>query len=470
MASESLELDSSLSAIDDKKDVLSQLFVSSKFERLLEEIEAGSGQVSATIRSVYDSDEQTDFEQALETRLQANSKEIEKMCNKNYQGFIEAVSKLDEVRGDADSLKDQIVKIDKTNQHSGHDVLLKFAELEQGRNVQLNIMRTIENITMCIPALEMYCRLLDQIEKKQHYGALKTLEHLEHVTLPKVSHFIFCSLMTERIPEIRQLIKKKSRADIREFLERVREKSEYIGEVAMHQTLRHSNIEILKEVISRINSPQEQENDLCAQDLLNFSPVYKCLHIYSVLGAREEFESYYRDQRHRQARLVLQQRHDQWEDSVQLFKCYFFQIAGFFVVEDTVMHTTQGLVTSTVALNLWGMAVHRIMAVLRSHSTTCREISILMGIKELVVWFCQTMRSYGFSVDKLFELLLELREMYVDILMKNFADDFARDFRRATFAPVSVKTEGEYQKVFIQSVCTYTYVTLYILYYRFVLR
>lgn len=456
MALESLDPDSSMSAMDDKKDTLSQLFVSSKFERLLEEIEAGSGQVSATIRSVYDSDEQTDFEQALETRLQANSKEIERMCNKNYQGFIEAVGKLDEVRGDADSLKDQIVRIDKANQNSGSDVLLKFAELGQGRDVQLNIMRTVENITMCIPALEMYCRLLEQIEKKQHYGALKTLEHLEHVTLPKVSHFTFCSLMTERIPDIRQLIKKKSRADIREFLERVREKSEYIGEVAMHQTLRHSNIEIMKEVISRINPSQEQENDMCAQDLLNFSPVYKCLHIYSVLGAREEFESYYRDQRHRQARLVLQQRHGQWEDSVQLFKSYFFQIAGFFVVEDTVLHTTQGLVTSTVAEDLWGMAVHRIMAVLRSHSTTCREISILMGIKELVVWFCQTMRSYGFSVDKLFELLLELREMYVDILMKNFADDFARDFRRATFAPVSVKTVGEYQKVFI----VYVYVAL----------
>ena len=445
---DSLEPDSSLSAIEDKKDTLSQLFVSGKFERLLEEIEAGSGQVSATIRSVYDSDEQNEFEQALELRLLSNRKEIERMCNKNYQGFIEAVGKLDEVRGDADLLKDQILKVDKSNQDSGYNVLLKFSELEQSRSVQLNIMRIIENLTMCTPVLEMYCRLLEQIEKKQHYGALKTLEHLEHVTLPKVSQYTFCNLMTERIPEIRQLIKKKSRADIREFLEKVREKSEYLGEVAMHHTLRHSNINLPKDVVSRITPTQEQENDLCAQDLLNFSPVYKCLHIYSVLGAREEFEMYYRDQRHRQARLVLQQRHGHCEDSVQLFKSYFFQIAGFFVVEDTVLHTTQGLVTQAVAGELWSMAVHRIIAVLRSHSTTCREISVLMGIKELVVWFCQTLRSYGYCVDKLFELLLELREMYVDILMKNFADDFARDFRRSTFNPVSVKTEGEYQKVY----------------------
>lgn len=48
------------------------------------------------------------------------------------------------------------------------------------------------------------------------------------------------------------------------------------------------------------------DEDLSAQDLIDFSPVYRCLHIFSVLGSRDTFETYYRQQRKQQARLVLQ--------------------------------------------------------------------------------------------------------------------------------------------------------------------
>lgn len=47
-------------------------------------------------------------------------------------------------------------------------------------------------------------------------------------------------------------------------------------------------------------------DDLSAQDLIDFSPVYRCLHIYSVLDSRGDFETYYRKQRKQQATLVLQ--------------------------------------------------------------------------------------------------------------------------------------------------------------------
>jgi hypothetical protein len=50
----------------------------------------------------------------------------------------------------------------------------------------------------------------------------------------------------------------------------------------------------------------DTEEDLSAQDLIDFSPVYRCLHIYSVLSSRDTFETYYRKQRKKQARLVLQ--------------------------------------------------------------------------------------------------------------------------------------------------------------------
>lgn len=48
------------------------------------------------------------------------------------------------------------------------------------------------------------------------------------------------------------------------------------------------------------------DEDLSAQDLVDFSPVYRCLHIHTVLDAKETYESYYRKQRKKQARLAMQ--------------------------------------------------------------------------------------------------------------------------------------------------------------------
>ena len=90
-------------------------------------------------------------------------------------------------------------------------------------------------------------------------------------------------------------------------------------------------------------STHDTEEDLSAEDLVDFSPVYRCLHIYTVLGKlllwlrfsciqaifldanslylllvsvillnlhligeRDEFEKYYRKQRRQQASLTLQ--------------------------------------------------------------------------------------------------------------------------------------------------------------------
>jgi len=82
----------------------------------------------------------------------------------------------------------------------------------------------------------------------------------------------------------------------------------------------------------------DSEEDLSAQDLIDFSPVYRCLHIHSVLNAKEEFETYYRKQRRQQARLVLQSSANMHEDLMN-FRIYLHSIAGFFVVENHVFDT-----------------------------------------------------------------------------------------------------------------------------------
>ena len=63
-------------------------------------------------------------------------------------------------------------------------------ELHHARQVQKNIIDTIETLNLCIPVLQHYCKLNEQMEQRQYYSALKTLEQLEHTFLPRVRGYV----------------------------------------------------------------------------------------------------------------------------------------------------------------------------------------------------------------------------------------------------------------------------------------
>lgn len=56
----------------------------------------------------------------------------------------------------------------------------------------------------------------------RYYPALKTLEQLEHVLLPRVGPYAWCSHISTDIPKLRQAIQDASMADLRDFLENIR--------------------------------------------------------------------------------------------------------------------------------------------------------------------------------------------------------------------------------------------------------
>lgn len=61
-----------------------------------------------------------------------------------------------------------------------------------------------------------------------------------------------------------------------------------------------------KETQKSSSDATDTEMELSAQEIIDFSPVYRCSHIYTVVGSRQTFETYYRAQRTSQANLVLQ--------------------------------------------------------------------------------------------------------------------------------------------------------------------
>lgn len=421
---------------------------SSHVEHLLAEIESSDGLLGPTLRAVYDGEQHTEFMDKLEERIRVHDKEIERMCNYHYQGFIESVNELLKVRGEARKLRGKVKDVNAAMQESGRELTSKCENLIHCRTTQRNIVSAIETLSLCLPVLEMYAKLKDQMKNRRYYPALKTLEQLEHTYLPRIKRFRFAEIMQNSIPVLRKHIKEASMADLRDFLEKIRKVSEKLGSIAMKQAIQKNNLTLMPGVGLK-KKGEDEELDKSAQDLVDFSPVYKCLYIFTVVGERETFDTYYRKQRRKQARLALELNHGTRDANIEAYKAYFHQIVGFFVVEDIILHTTKGLVTRSTVDDLWEMAASKIAPVLLTctQSAYCEDPSLLLKVKELIVWFCHTLSGFGFNVNKIFEVLLEMRHQYNEILSKDWEAIFKQIFDEDNYTPISCKDESEYNDV-----------------------
>ncbi|XP_004427890.1 PREDICTED: exocyst complex component 6 isoform X4 [Ceratotherium simum simum] len=444
------------------------------YENVLAEIQSFELPLEATLRSVYDDQPNAHkrFMEKLDACIRNHDKEIEKMCNFHHQGFVDAITELLKVRADAEKLKVQVTDTNRRFQDAGKEVIVQTEDIIRCRIQQRNIITVVEKLQLCLPVLEMYTKLKEQMSAKRYYSALKTMEQLENVYFPRVSQYRFCQLMIENLPKLREDIKEISMSDLKDFLESIRKHSDKIGETAMKQAQqqktfsvalqKQNNVKFGKnmyindripeesnEIVLKHAIEEEDENEeevLSVQDLVDFSPVYRCLHIYSVLGDEETFENYYRKQRKKQARLVLQPQSNMHE-TVDGYRRYFTQIVGFFVVEDHILHVTQGLVTRAYTDELWNMALSKIIAVLRAHSSYCTDPDLVLELKNLIVIFADTLQGYGFPVNRLFDLLFEIRDQYNETLLKKWAGVFRDIFEEDNYSPIPIVNEEEYKIV-----------------------
>ncbi|TMS02239.1 Exocyst complex component 6B, partial [Larimichthys crocea] len=453
-------------------------------ERILREIEStDTNCIGPTLRSVYDGQEHGLFMEKLDARIRNHDREIEKMCNHHFQGFVDSITELLKVRGEAQKLKSQVTDTNRRLQDDGKDLTGSMEELIQCRVQQRNIATTIDKLTHCLPVLEMYSRLQEQMRAKRYYPALRTLEQLEQTCLPRAGEYRFCSIMAENIPKLRTQIRDTAMTQLRDFLESIRKHSDKIGETAIKQAQLQRSLDSSVSTQPRVllgrrsrkdamaatlagtdsggqgGSPvseqdsgildvedeeEEEEEVPGAHDLVDFSPVYRCLHIYTVLGLRDVFENYYRKQRRKQARLVLQP-HSNMHETLEGYRRYFNQIVGFFVVEDHILHTTQGLVNRAYVEELWELALSKIVAALRTHSSYCDNPDLVLDLKNLIVLFADTLQGYGFPVSQLFDMLLEMRDQYGEILLKRWNITFRQVLDQDNYSPIPVSTEEEFR-------------------------
>lgn len=370
------------------------------------------------------------FMNELEGKITQHDQEIEQLCSTNYKSFIDCIQELLQVRPNAEQLKIETVETNAELMKSTDAIQKKVEELIRARRILVNSTTSIELLKRCLIVLEQYSKFNNQLKEMKYFPALKTLESLEKDYLPTVLNYRFAQSMCKEIPKFRMIIKDATTQDLNDFLEGLLVKSHSIGQRALAKFSDASN----------------------ALDSIDFGPVYRGLHIFTNLGFKDQFDEYYREQRQKQSRLAFTPPTMQ---TITAYQDYVSSIIGFFVIENHIMCTTKDLIKSSYLNELWQSAIQSMTLSIGQNAKGCRDASLMLDIKKLVIEFTFTIRNYGHDTDILGEILIAIREQYNVTLMDQWERRFDLIFREDSYHPLEVQDNEEY----LQAVKSMSYET-----------
>ncbi|KAK5680946.1 Rab GTPase-binding exocyst subunit S15 [Elasticomyces elasticus] len=446
---------------DDLTSAVQQIILSSSESDYLD-------QLIPLLRNAHTQTQVTPLIHALNHVSADREAEIERICNTNHQEFISSVQQLQSVREGTVTLTSEIMELSRSIEASTEKLAEQKKALVDSRGVRQNIDDATQALKDCLEVLRLANQVHDLLGKKNHYAALRALDELQNVHLREVTRYKIAEMIERSVPATQGLIAEAVMTDLNTWLYRIRETSQFLGEVAFYHTEmrrarqkeRATNDEYL--ATAKLNSPVELVADEVEEfDVLNndevqvdFSPLFECLHIHDALGQTDKFRSDYAATRRRQKDLLVPQTLDLLDEESAGLSSLLEGIAGFAIVEKATMAKTENFRAQTDVDELWDSMCQSAIALISSALPKVTNDDALLKIKGVIALFIQTMDSWNYPVTALDGLLLTLFEKYSNVLKTRFSEDFTEIVNTDDYMPMPIANAEEYTRVL--SVSFYT--------------
>lgn len=286
--------------------------------------------------------------------------EIESICNTNHQEFVSSVNSLLRIREGTVSLTAEILDLNQSIQTSTQRLAQQKKALVESRGHRQNIDETSRAIQDCLEVLRLANQVHDLLAKKNHYAALRALEELQNVHLKGVTQYKIAVMIQRSVPATQRAIAEAVMSDLNTWLYRIREMSQYLGEIALFHTdqrksrhkqraervpyLEHFNLNSAIELVA----DEDEEYDLLRNEDLqvDFTPLFECLHIHQSLGHMDKFRIEYANTRRRQKDLLLPSSITLVDEDGASLHNLLEEMAGFAIVERATMKRVPDLRSS----------------------------------------------------------------------------------------------------------------------------
>ena len=331
--------------------------------------------------------------------------EIERICNTNHQGFVSSVNQLLHVREGTVNLTSEILQLNQSIQSSTEKLAEQKRALVDSRGVRQNIDEATQALRDCLEVLRLANQVHDLLGKKSHYSALRALDELQNVHLKEITQYKIAEMIQKSVPATKKLIAEAVMTDLNTWLFRIRETSQFLGEVAFYHTEQRRNRQKeradsspylanfkLNSAIELVSDETEEFDILDNDDVqVDFTPLFECLHIHKALGQIDKFRAEYAATRRQQKELLMPASVNLIDADDSSLNELLEGIAGFAIVEKATMKKTPELRSAIDVDELWdSMCQSAIMLISKAlHEVTNAEV--LLKIKGHIALFIQTM-------------------------------------------------------------------------------
>ncbi|KID89115.1 Exocyst complex component Sec15 [Metarhizium guizhouense ARSEF 977] len=393
--------------------------------------------------------------------------DIERIGLTKHEEFLDSVSRLQHVREDTVSLTTEILKLNQSIQASTEKLAEQKGALVNTKAIRQNIADATEALRDSLKVLHAVNHAHDLIRQKNYYSALKSLEDLQNEHLVPIlqnryaTQHRLADVIQKSIPGSRKAISEAVMTDLNTWLFRVRETSQFLGEVAFYHTeMRRSrqrkrveddqflaNFK-LNSSIELVCDESEEFDVLDNEELqVNFTPLFEALHIHDALGQSDRFRAEYAATRRQQKDLLLPSTVELLTDDESSLSSLLEGIAGFSIIEKETMRRVPQLRSAAEVEELWESMCGAAISLTSRALNDVGNAEVLLKIKGFIALFVQTMEGWGYSISTLDTFLLTLFDKYAELLKHRFSEDFQEIVSTDDYMPMAINSREEYEKV-----------------------
>lgn len=340
------------------------------------------------------------------TQYSANLEaEIERLCNTNHQGFVSSVNQLLHVRDGTIDLTSGMLALNLSIQSSTEKLAEQKKALVESRGVRQNIDEATQALRDCLEVLRLANQVHDLLSKKSHYSALRALDELQNVHLKEITQYKIAEMIQKSVPATKKLIAEAVMTDLNTWLFRIRETSQFLGEVAFYHTEQRRSrqkgrVEALPDLsdfklnsaIELVSDETEEFDILDNEDVqVDFTPLFECLHIHQALGQVDKFRADYAATRKQQKELLMPSSVTLIDTEGASLSELLEGIAGFAIVEKATLEKTPELRSAVDVDELWDSMCQTAITLISKALHEVTNAEELLRRKGIVALFIQTM-------------------------------------------------------------------------------
>lgn len=431
-----------------------------------------------------------DFISKLNDYVKEKDEQLNQKSLDSAKDINTCIDTIDEVSDQSHELSGSLVKVNNVLKQSTLGLIEKKTKLLKAKDTERAINETSLVLNLCIQVLEITNKIHDLIKQRRYFSALKLIDELTTIHLPKVNNFSFSVKIYDSIPHLTAMIKDESFDNLCKWLStQIERKIDDIGDkiclnreaIQQHWDQKRESSTIL--MPHRLNSAVEmsmRDSDLNfnvfeSSDLnIALGPVFDCLLVYQSLSElpilcaayhKEWMKKYQRIIYPMTLALSAQEKLSFFKESKVSFldlnalDLYLRKIAALFVVDKQLNAQTKfELRTNASADDLWESYANKLKPVLlnflESETWTMNNLLTLEDFKDVLGSFLQTMENSQYKISELYEILIiVLRDYYGPLLIQQFRLEFMESIQSDHYMPSVVTNKAMYDD--IMKICWY---------------